>query len=193
MKWFLSILVILSLVVNGFFIYEEVQIKHFEEMGRIMNKAMGGGPIDKVPWEKGIKLFMDTLKQTHPELAKKKYFYVNIWATFCRPCIKEMPWLDSLAGDVDKDVAYLFITENANAAAQQCIDRQKFKLKKFVFLHDMEGFVDAAFNAKKSKGKSYPTILMFDAQGKIIHTEVGAYESYNEAKGDFPKLFKELK
>lgn len=41
---------------------------------------------------------------------------VNLWATWCAPCIKEMPLLDELAAELDGEVQVLTISQDLNGA-----------------------------------------------------------------------------
>src|SRR5688500_13869120 len=108
MRWLFGIALVVSLSVNAYFIKEEVVYYRNMAFMKIMNSAMGGS-VGDVTWGKGLGMFNDSLRIKFPELSAKKYYYINIWASFCGPCIKEMPWLDSLAGTIErKDVGYIF-------------------------------------------------------------------------------------
>ncbi len=93
MKWFIYIALFISVGANSYFIYDEIQVKQNEEFGRLMNRAMGG-ELSKTTWKQGLKLFTEKLKINNKALLNKKYFYINIWTSWCAPCIKEMPWLE---------------------------------------------------------------------------------------------------
>src|SRR5207237_499362 len=126
-------------------------------------------------------LFFEKLKEKDKNLNGKKYFYINIWDIICQPCIREMPWLDSLAGTLKKDVAYVFVSDNDEEVAANCIKRKKYNSKNFVFLNGMNEFVSAICNEKGSKTKVYPTVLILNDKGKLLHYSTGAYENSKEA------------
>jgi len=46
--------------------------------------------------------------------SKNKILVLNFWATWCPPCIKEIPDLQKLQGDFQNDVEVLFISVDAN-------------------------------------------------------------------------------
>ena len=68
-----------------------------------------------------------------------------------------MPWLDSLAGELDKDVGYFFVSEMSDAAAENCFKGKNYKIKNFVFLNNMKEFVSAL--CKEKKTNAWPTQL----------------------------------
>ena len=141
------------------------------------------GSVGDVKWGKGLQMFNDSVKKKYPELKTKKYFYINMWAMFCHPCIKEMPWLDSLSGTIDrKDVAYIFLAGESDKATNSLIERKKFKIKNFVYLNNMNDFISSVYNEQKKKSVVYPTVLIIDAKGKIYHSSTGAFANRNEAK-----------
>ena len=41
---------------------------------------------------------------------------VNLWATWCAPCVTEMPLLDELAGELGDSVAVLTVSEDIQGA-----------------------------------------------------------------------------
>ena len=192
MKWLIGILLTLSLAANGYFIWLEIRYHRNMEWGKRMEKAFGG-KVEDVSWAKGLPMFNDSLRKHFPELKTKKYFYINMWAMFCGPCIKEMPWLDSLAGVIErKDVAYIFLAGESDKATKAMIERKKIKNKNFVYLSNMSDFISSVYNEQKKKSIAFPTIVILDNKGKIVHYETGAYENLKEAK-EFVDLIEKLK
>jgi thiol-disulfide isomerase/thioredoxin len=96
---------------------------------------------------------------------------LNLWATWCAPCLKEMPALDrlkaALAGEAF-DVVALNIdkgTEKPKAFLE------KAGIRSLAFLHDQSGkvFVDLG-------SSGMPTTLLIDAKGREIGRLVGPAE-----------------
>lgn len=183
MKWFVGIALILSLAINAWLICDEVQDSIRREFGQSMNRAMGIST-SKNTWSEGAKLFRSRLKQKHSALAQKKYFYVNIWTNWCRPCLHEMPWLDSIAGTLGKEnVAYLFVSPISDSLANTTLKRKNYRLKNFVFLNDMHDFVSSVSNEQQGKTIVYPMTLILTNTGKVLHYSTGAYSNKQEALG----------
>lgn len=190
MKWIIGIALLISIGANGYFVYDEILVKENEAHGKLMSKAMGFD-LSKTTWKQGVERFKTKLKDRDKNLANKKYYYINTWAIFCQPCIKEMPWLDSIAGTLNKDVAYIFASDLSDKAANACIDRKNYHLKNFIFLNDMSDFISAICNEQGVKGKSYPMVLILDNKGKVLHYSVGAYQNLKEA-AEFSEMINKL-
>lgn len=158
--------------------------------GEAMAKAFGGD-VNETTWKKGLESFFIKLKEKDKSIAAKKYFYVNIWTNWCKPCIKEMPWLDSLAGTFNKDVGYIFVSDISESLADSCIKRNRYNLKNFIFLNDMNDFVSGICNERGTRTKVYPMVLILGNKGKILHYTVGAYGNRNEAM-EFVELIQKL-
>jgi len=91
--------------------------------------------------------------------------YIDIWATWCGPCIAEHPHWDELrAAYKDKDVAFLSLS----------IDDTKEPWEKMVKSKNMGGYQWFAENAWKSEFtrlfmvNSIPRFLLLDKEGKIL-------------------------
>ena len=48
------------------------------------------------------------------KLIKKKIILVNFWATWCPPCIKEIPDLLNLKKKFERDIEIIFVSVDAN-------------------------------------------------------------------------------
>jgi thiol-disulfide isomerase/thioredoxin len=190
MKWALRIVLVISLAINGYFIFDEIQDLRIQEFGKVMGRAMGE-ELNTTTWKQGLEMFTSKLKEKDSTLLNKKYYYINVWINWCKPCIKEMPWLDSLAGRLDKDVGYFFVTDMSDDAATKCIQRTNYKIKNFVFLNDMSDFISAICNKREDKSKVYPMVLILNNKGELLHSSIGAYRNVKEAAG-FAEMINKL-
>lgn len=91
---------------------------------------------------------------------------VNLWATWCPPCQREMPVLQQ-AQAANPDVNIVFVNQGeASAAVAQFIDRRGLALDHVL--------VDPQRRTGAALGHSaLPTTLFFDAQGKLSDTRIG--------------------
>lgn len=183
-------LLVISLGINGYFIYDEIKSYRIKEQGRILTQSMGISIIN-TSWKEGLKLLNQKLRVQDSSLLHKKYYYINLWTDWCKPCLREMPWLDSTAGTLSKDVGYLFVSSLPEQKAADCIKKKNYKIKNFVFLNGMDDFVSAAFNEVGKKSPVYPLSLVLSSDGKLIRSEIGALENRAAADG-FAKMINEL-
>jgi len=96
---------------------------------------------------------------------KGNLVYIDIWATWCGPCIAEHPHWDKLKAEfTDKPIAFLTIS----------IDNSKEPWEKMLKSKNMEGLQWFAQNAWKSEitqhfmVNSIPRFILLDKEGKVL-------------------------
>jgi thiol-disulfide isomerase/thioredoxin len=101
---------------------------------------------------------------------KGKPVLVNLWATWCGPCVKEMPSLDRLAKRGASKMVVLTVnqTDDAAAIAKWWAPRQFATLQPF---RDEPGKLGFAFETGV-----LPTTVLYDAQGKEVWRIVGGMD-----------------
>jgi thiol-disulfide isomerase/thioredoxin len=98
------------------------------------------------------------------EKLKGKILIVNLWATWCRPCVKEMPDLLALTKILPPDQFELLL---ATDQSMKTID--KFVSKRGLDLHYVQ-----LQNSVESLGVyALPTTLIYDRSGEEIHRLLG--------------------
>jgi thiol-disulfide isomerase/thioredoxin len=98
---------------------------------------------------------------------------LNLWATWCAPCVTEMPMLDSLAGEQQGKLRVLTVSQDLKGAEQV---EPFFAEKKFAHLEpwmDPETKLSFAF---AESGGVLPTTVLYGADGKEIWRVVGGYD-----------------
>lgn len=106
---------------------------------------------------------------------KGKVVFLNFWATWCPPCLAEMPSIDKLYEKFKDDDNFVFIFVDADSdllKAQKFMDRRKYRLPLYEVASEIP---ESIF-----KG-SLPTTVVIDKQGRISYNEEGA-ANYNDAK-----------
>lgn len=92
-----------------------------------------------------------------------KVILVNIWATWCAPCIAEMPMLDALQaekGSADFEVVTISLDRTAEEAAQWF---EKNGIDNLPLWHDSSYGVSAKLNLP-----GLPTSIFYNRQGREI-------------------------
>jgi len=102
-----------------------------------------------------------------------KVVVLNLWATWCPPCIDEMPTLEALTKKmVGRDFVLLAISEDETSGkVGPWIDKHGFT---FPVLLDERGQVGADLGIT-----GYPETFIIDRTGRIVHHHVG-YRDWSE-------------
>src|SRR5690606_15475352 len=96
---------------------------------------------------------------------------VNLWATWCAPCVIEMPLLDRLAGELGDSVRVLTISEDMNGAEAV---GPFFAERNFAHLPqwmDPQNDLAIAYGG----GAALPLTVLYDAEGKEVWRGMGGY------------------
>ncbi len=102
-----------------------------------------------------------------------KVVFVNFWATWCPPCIKEMPSIQTLKNKMKgKDVVFLLVD----------IDGKYDKAKAFMDKRnlDLPVYTPAQSISSTYLGSSIPTTVIFDKKGNMIQRIVGSVDFASE-------------
>jgi thiol-disulfide isomerase/thioredoxin len=95
---------------------------------------------------------------------------VNLWASWCAPCIKELPTLQQLeAGQADEGKLGI-IAVSQDAAPQGSVDAflAERDIGRFAAYHDPDMALSSALGVQ-----ILPTTVLYDAQGKEVWRYVG--------------------
>ena len=105
---------------------------------------------------------------------KGKVIFLNFWATWCPPCIAEMPGVNKLYERFKNDSDIVFILADADGnltKSQKFMQRKKFALPVFAVASEVP---EVLFQG------SLPTTVVFDKQGRIMYNEAGAANYGNQ-------------
>ncbi|PKP86287.1 MAG: thiol:disulfide interchange protein [Alphaproteobacteria bacterium HGW-Alphaproteobacteria-17] len=99
-----------------------------------------------------------------------KPLLVNLWATWCAPCVAEMPTLDALAARSGEAMAVIAVAQDLQGA--EVVDPwfQKAGLKALQPYLDPENGLLDAYNS------ALPTTIFYDAAGQEIWRAIGAID-----------------
>jgi thiol-disulfide isomerase/thioredoxin len=97
-----------------------------------------------------------------------KPLLVNFWATWCTPCVAEMPTLDALAGEMKGKLQVVTLSQDQDGRA---------KVDTFFRQHGfrtIEAYLDPTMEMTSAlKLDALPTTILYDAQGHEIWRAVG--------------------
>lgn len=95
---------------------------------------------------------------------------VNLWATWCPPCVREMPVLHQ-AQLANPSVNFVFLNQGeSRERVSGWLEARKLPLRNVLL--DSKGQALTAFNQR-----GLPTTLFFDARGQLVSTRTGELSS----------------
>lgn len=109
-------------------------------------------------------------QQSLSSLAHGKPLVVNLWATWCPPCRREMPELAAAQQQVH-GVTFVFVNQGENpVTVQKYLAASRLVLANVV--------LDSGKKLGEQMGSTaLPTTLFFDASGRLVDTHIGALSS----------------
>jgi thiol-disulfide isomerase/thioredoxin len=91
---------------------------------------------------------------------------LNFWATWCAPCVAEMPSLQRLAAaTADLDVGFACVTPEQPEVVRGFVAKRGFTLP----VRLLEGDPPACF-----RGRAIPATFIIDKSGRIVMRHTGA-------------------
>jgi thiol-disulfide isomerase/thioredoxin len=91
---------------------------------------------------------------------------LNFWATWCRPCVAELPSLERLqAASADLGVALACVMREKQEVVRSFVEKHAVALSVFL----VEGEPPACF-----RGRAIPATFVLDKAGRIVMRHVGA-------------------
>ena len=107
--------------------------------------------------------------------SQSKLTMVNVWATYCNPCLSEMPGLGELAGEFDEEEFRIIgiisdvVEGEEQELAEDLIDRTQAG-----YTHLLLN--ESIYNALLTDVAAVPTTFFIDENGVVLDTVVGAME-----------------
>ena len=93
---------------------------------------------------------------------------VNLWATWCAPCVKELPTIEALAAAQQDKLAVIAVSQDMGAKNKVDEFLAGKKLGRFAAYHDSDMALSLDMGAQV-----LPTTILFDATGKEVWRYVG--------------------
>jgi thiol-disulfide isomerase/thioredoxin len=96
---------------------------------------------------------------------------LNLWATWCAPCVKEMPLLDELAGDYAGKLRVVTVSQDLQGDTEV---PPFFAKEKFAHLEPWLD-KDTALSLKLGGG-NLPTTVLYNASGEEVARVIGGFD-----------------
>lgn len=93
-----------------------------------------------------------------------KTIFINFWATWCKPCIKEMPSIKEAQN----------ILQNKNIIFLMASDESAEQIKDFRSTHDYKFNYVRIENSEEMNIQALPTTFIYNNKGKLVFSETGS-------------------
>jgi len=103
------------------------------------------------------------------EKYKGKTIFINFWATWCKPCIEEMPTIEK-AQNILQNEEVIFLLASGETAEEINVFRNT---------HDYVFNYARIENSEELNIQTLPTTFIFNPEGKLIFSEMG-YRKWDE-------------
>ncbi|MFH1320757.1 MAG: TlpA disulfide reductase family protein [Bacteroidota bacterium] len=96
---------------------------------------------------------------------KGKYVYVDVWATWCSPCRREIPYLEKLQEEFkDKNIVFISVSVDDNKESWEKMVKEKNMKGVQLFAKGWKSTI-----IKDYKIKGIPQFILIDTDGNIIN------------------------
>lgn len=101
----------------------------------------------------------------HFEEMKGKVVFLNFWATWCPPCIAEMPSMQTLFNRYKGQVEFIFVSNESPSIINEFLKENEYRFKVFNPLTEYPDTFDV---------NSIPRTFLIDKRGGIVIDKTGA-------------------
>lgn len=110
--------------------------------------------------------------------SQSKLTMVNVWATYCNPCLSEMPGLGELAGAYEKEEFQVIgiISDVMDTADQKTIDTAKELITQTKAEYPHLLLNESVYFALLTDVAVVPTTFFIDENGVVLDTVLGAMD-----------------
>lgn len=110
--------------------------------------------------------------------SQSKLTMVNVWATYCNPCLSEMPELGELAGEYGQEEFRLIgiVSDVMEGAEQEELDNAAELIEQTGADYTHLLLNQSLYNALLYDVSAVPTTFFIDENGKVLGGVVGARE-----------------
>lgn len=99
------------------------------------------------------------------ESYKGKVIVLNFWATWCPPCVAEMPSFQKLYNDYGDKVVFLFVANDDQEKVHTFLRKKEYR---------MPVYFQKSSVPEEISSNALPTTYIIDSNGNIVAKKVGA-------------------
>ena len=108
---------------------------------------------------------------------------MNFWATWCPPCIAEMPSIQALYNDYNENVVFLFVTNDDFEIVNKFKTKKGFNFKVYQPINEVP---------ENLMTRSIPRTFIINKAGEIVVDESGAVDwNSQKVRQQFDQLLSE--
>jgi thiol-disulfide isomerase/thioredoxin len=96
---------------------------------------------------------------------KGEVVFINFWATWCPPCVAEMPDLQLLYNAYGEKVTFLFIARDKEERVTNFLVKKNY---------DLPVYFESGFTPKSLYSGALPTTFIIGKEGNIVVAETGS-------------------
>lgn len=121
---------------------------------------------------------MDGNAVTSDIFSQSRLTMVNVWATYCNPCLREMPDLGELAGEYDSADFQLIgiVSDVQEGASKEKLDKAASLIEKTGANYPHLLLNESLYNALLTDVSGVPTTFFIDENGIVLGAVIGAKE-----------------
>ena len=103
---------------------------------------------------------------------KNSVVVINLWATWCPPCVAEMPEFQKLYTDYKNKVSFLFVAQDTNVKVDEFLKKKGY---------DLPIYYETSTAPEEFYSKSIPKTFVLDRNGQIVIAETGVAKWNSDA------------
>ena len=126
-----------------------------------------------MPADFNLNLMDEYGKVISLEEFKGKVIFMNMWATWCPPCIAEMPNINKLHTEMGDEVAFVMVSLDDDFETAQAFNKRKG--------YDLPIYALQSNRPVMYQSSTVPTTYVIDANGQLVLTHKGM-ANYNTSK-----------
>ena len=144
---------------------EEVQTAPVVELAGLLDRSFAGQPIPQA-------IVRDPQGATLSLGGGDQPVLLNLWATWCAPCVVEMPLLDTLAAEFGDQIQVVTVSVDMNGAGRGGSVLRGERPAASAALDGSENNLAFAYGG----GAVLPLTILYDREGREVWRVIGAYD-----------------